>query len=484
MNATPFDPARVALVRDPDATYPAPTPSEGDDAVRRLVDDALARLGGPPGNLLDGLVRPGDRVFIKPNMIAHGHRLRPDEWDYVITHGSVLRAVVHHVAIALNGRGIITLGDAPQTDSHWNLIVERMGLDTLVRDTRERHGIEVRLVDLRDEFWVEENGIYTDRVQLAGDPAGSCIFDLAARSYFAEFDAARPTYYGAFYDVEETNRQHSNGRHAYAVSRSPIDADVFINVPKLKTHKKCALTVNLKSLVGINANKNWLPHYRVGSPQEGGDQFERARVSAKLENSLVLRVKKRLLAGSPWIKALARRGKKIAYRIFGDTEEVVRSGNWHGNDTVWRMCLDLNRILLYGNPDGTLRDATRPKRFLSVVDGIIAMEGNGPVAGTRKPVGIIAAGTDPVSVDRVCAKLMGFDPEKIALIARAYDPIDPPLTPCPPDAVTVSSNQPDWNTPLHHWPRTAALDFAPHFGWTGAIEWATTPPPPPQSISD
>ena len=41
----------------------------------------------------------------------------------------------------------------------------------------------------------------------------------------------------------------------------------------------------------------------------------------------------------------ARQLKGVGYAIFGDTEEIVRSGNWHGNDTCWRMTLDLNRIL-------------------------------------------------------------------------------------------------------------------------------------------
>jgi len=54
--------------------------------------------------------------------------------------------------------------------------------------------------------------------------------------------------------------------------------------------------------------------------------------------------------------------------------------------TCWRMTLDLNRILLYANPDGSFR--TTPKRYFSLIDGIQAMEGNGPVAGTPKDAGL------------------------------------------------------------------------------------------------
>ena len=233
--------------------------------------------------------------------------------------------------------------------------------------------------------------------------------------------AKESPYYGAYYDTDETNQHHHDGKHEYAISRTPIEADVFINIPKLKTHKKCGMTVNLKSLVGINANKNWLPHYCLGSPGNGGDQFPPASgMKGTLENAIVLAAKKRLLRDSNVMKLLARKLKKVGYKIFGSTEDVVRSGNWHGNDTVWRMSVDLNRILMYGNPDGSMRGTDGAKQFFSVVDGIIGMEGNGPVAGTARPSGVILAGDNPVAVDAVCARLMGFDYRKLPLTPTLF----------------------------------------------------------------
>ena len=58
--------------------------------------------------------------------------------------------------------------------------------------------------------------------------------------------------------------------------------------------------------------------------------------------------------------------------MFGDTTtDRIRSGNWHGNDTTWRMVLDLNRALRYGDGVGVLHDEPQ-RRYFSVVDGIIA----------------------------------------------------------------------------------------------------------------
>jgi uncharacterized protein (DUF362 family) len=53
-----------------------------------------------------------------------------------------------------------------------------------------------------------------------------------------------------------------------------------------------------------------------------------------------------------------------------------------------------------------------PRQFC-LVDGIEAMEGNGPILGTRKLAGLIAAGAHPPSVDATCCRIMKIDPQKI-----------------------------------------------------------------------
>ena len=428
------------------------------------------RFGTPAWNPLGWLIRPGETVFLKPNMIAHRHKLR-DESEDVVTHGAVIRAVTDYVFLALEGRGRILLGDAPQTDSEWDALVERMGLAAICAHYRVAHGFEVELIDLRDEHHVNRDGIYVETVKLPGDPRGGVAVDLGANSMFGELDGQGKRYYGAYYDWDETNRHQRDGRHEYAISKSPLTADVFISIPKLKTHKKCGLTVNLKGLVGINANKNWLPHYIFGAPATGGDQFDHAGLRTRIENSVVMPAKQLLLRGLPLFKSFARRTKHVGYSLFGDTEEVVRSGNWHGNDTVWRMSLDLNRILLYAGADGVMRAPGDAKRWFSVVDGIVAMEGNGPVAGTRRETGLLIAGANPVAVDTVCARLMGFDPGKLPLLARAFESHRHPLIEGSERDIRPISNIPAWDRPIEAWEPKDSLRFKPHFGWTGAIEW-------------
>lgn len=61
--------------------------------------------------------------------------------------------------------------------------------------------------------------------------------------------------------------------------------------------------------------------------------------------------------------------------------------------------------------------AVRPQ--LAIVDGIVGMEGDGPIKGEAVTVGVIVVGTDPVAVDSTAARLMGIDPERVGYLEEA-----------------------------------------------------------------
>ena len=51
-----------------------------------------------------------------------------------------------------------------------------------------------------------------------------------------------------------------------------------------------------------------------------------------------------------------------------------------------------------------------------IVDGMVAMEGDGPIKGTPKDMGVLVFGTDMVATNTTSARLMGFDPERFSAI--------------------------------------------------------------------
>ena len=62
--------------------------------------------------------------------------------------------------------------------------------------------------------------------------------------------------------------------------------------------------------------------------------------------------------------------------------------------------------------------ALRVPRF-NIVDGIVGMEGNGPIQGDVVDSGLLVLGADPVAVDATVARLMSIDPTRIDYLARA-----------------------------------------------------------------
>jgi uncharacterized protein (DUF362 family) len=82
---------------------------------------------------------------------------------------------------------------------------------------------------------------------------------------------------------------------------------------------------------------------------------------------------------------------------------------WPKNELHWRgIDNSIVDIALTRTPD------------LSVVDGIIGMEGDGPLNGTAKPFGALIMGHDLVAVDATCCRLMMLDPEKIGYLVLGH----------------------------------------------------------------
>lgn len=432
------------------------------EEVRATVDAALGALSLP-----DDVVRPGDRVVLKPNWVKEHDERRPGPgaWEHVVTHPAVIEAVVRWVAPRLRGRGSIVVCDAPQTDSSFDAVRRYCRLDELVERCRaDFPGVAVDLLDLRPEEWHAVDGVTVSRTPLPGDPLGSTRVRLDGDSELAGF-AGLGRLYGASYDVAETNRHHAGGRHEYLLCRTPMEADVFVNLPKLKTHKKVGITCALKNLVGINADKNWLPHYTQGTPERGGDQFRTSTARTRFEHASMAAIKS-ALRDRPRLSRLFVPVKKAGRLVLGDTQSVVRSGNWSGNDTCWRMVLDLNKCLWFHDGAGARRPG--PRRYLAVVDGIVGGEGNGPMAPDAVACGVVLAGTHPAAVDCAAATLMGFRWDRIPLLRQAFAIQAMDFVPFAPEDVRVVSDNPDWDGPLAA--MTGTFSFRPHFGWAGAVE--------------
>lgn len=499
---TPID--EVAIARAPDAEYPTRAPfhpsshypeypfsgeqSSEKNVAYETVRESLHLLrldeehfGTAEWNPLRGVVRPGDRVVVKPNFVMHAN-LGDGPHESVITQPGVLRAVIDYVLIALKSSGSVTIADAPQSDCRFDVLRERIQLDALLAFYRSTHTVPVQFVDVREIVyrWDREKGFLdrNDRVLQSGDPKGYVNIDLGPVSALEGLEHL-DRLYGADYDRAETVSAHRASSHTYRISRTMLDSDVFISVPKLKIHRKVGITVNLKGLVGINGNKNYIVHHRIGSPSAGGDEYpseaaRKDRTLFRLNRWLVDRLlpRRNAVADASYAFLLAayRRLLKPFWRAKATS---VRGGDWWGNDTAWRMMIDLAIVLRYADSNGVLQQAPQ-RRLFSVVDGLIGGQGEGPLRPDVHESKVVVAGSDFFAVDAVCARLMGVDFRKMRWLEAAVRGWSPPMWPNEVNRLLVRSNYQPWCDVADN-VEDAYLDFEPAAGWKNVFSWKSAP---------
>jgi uncharacterized protein (DUF362 family) len=440
------------------------------ESFRRLGLDA-ENFGKATWNPLGELISRGQRVLIKPNFVLH-FNAGGGPLEAVITHASVIRAIADFVAIALGGAGEIIIGDAPQMNCDLEKLYAQTGMDRLAEFLRvscAKLGVKVATLDFRKEQVVYKRGIVWERTPKPGVQSVPVV--LGKESFMEAVDAAK--LYGADYNRSATVRAHLGHRHEYIIAKPVLESDVIISVPKLKVHRKVGTTLNLKNMVGINTDKNHLAHYRIGSGATGGDEMANPAWDDRIERKLTDWV-----LGNNWRVGrfpflLWRAARKVLSKLQPNgAKPKFTYGNWHGNDTAWRMALDLNRILLFADQDGKLQP-TQQRKYFSLIDGIVGGEGEGPLHPDPYASGVMLAGFNPLAVDWVATRLMGFTPQRIALYKNGTEQMREFIAGFTIENIQVNSNREDWQKILES--GEPVFTFRAAAGWQGKIEQVKPP---------
>jgi uncharacterized protein (DUF362 family) len=80
-----------------------------------------------------------------------------------------------------------------------------------------------------------------------------------------------------------------------------------------------------------------------------------------------------------------------------------------------------NELHLVGIPESIVELNRIFRRSFAIVDGIVGMEGNGPIQGTPKAAGVLVMGSDLPAVDATCCRIMGINPAKVEYLEMASD---------------------------------------------------------------
>jgi uncharacterized protein (DUF362 family) len=113
----------------------------------------------------------------------------------------------------------------------------------------------------------------------------------------------------------------------------------------------------------------------------------------------------------------------------------MKTHHWAGVTLSMKNLFGVMPGVCYGWPKNLLHHAGIAKSILdinaavaphlAIVDGIVGMEGDGPIMGDPKSLGVLVMGTNLPAVDATCARLMGINPARVEYLAGAADRLGP-----------------------------------------------------------
>jgi uncharacterized protein (DUF362 family) len=419
-----------------------------------------SHFGSPDWNPLGTIIHEGAKVVLKPNWVHH-HNFSSHGIDCLVTHTCVIEAILYYIAKA--HPECIVIGDGPVQGCNFAALMAACHVPEMI-ERFTAHKVNVSVKDFRRT--IQPNASLGGRAQEDCRPMDEFVlYDLGPDSALEAITTPNSEFRVTMYNPDVLQRSHRPGKHQYLIARDVIKADVVLNVPKLKTHKKACITGALKNVVGINGHKEYLPHHRKGGSQSGGDCYTgQFRLKSLVEDLLDATNRAQNSVARHMLANAVRAGMAFGKVVGADNNY---EGSWHGNDTVWRMSLDLQRVLHYGRADGTLADHVQ-RTVLTVTDAIIAGQGDGPLAPTPSKLGIMTLGVNTAAVEWVHALLMGLDPQRIPLTREAFVPHRYPLTHFSPNDISIR---------VDGQPVAASKIFAQHgyafrapSGWQGHCE--------------
>jgi uncharacterized protein (DUF362 family) len=348
------------------------------------------------------------RVLLKPNWVTHSTRATDE--ICLRTNDAFLIAALRVVASQKPSR--IVIGDAPIQGCKWHEVVTS-ALSKSIDALAKEFGVSIAIKDFRRRtFQPSLNNPISDRNPLTN----YVIYDLGRDSLLepiTRFD--RNMFRVTDYDPDRLAESHRPGVHKYCITKEIFKADVIISLPKIKTHQKAGITAALKNLVGLNGDKDFLPHHRIGGDAVGGDCYPGKNV-LRYWSELALDYANRNQGRMRY--RLGSCVSRVLWKLSNPSNYHHLAAGWYGNDPTWRMVMDLNAIAVYGSADGKIMEAPQ-RQLLSLSDGIVAGQGDGPLDPLPHPLGVIALSNDSAAHDTTLAILMNFDPDKIPLLKYA-----------------------------------------------------------------
>lgn len=349
----------------------------------------------------------GKRVLLKPNLVKQNEAA----WDDVclFTHPNLILATLK-VILECSPKSVV-VGDAPIQDCHWEKLFSKEFYDE-VDNLQKEFCVPISIRDFRKVIFDSSTNQFGKSKRTDDD---YLIFDVGDRSWLEPITDETIKFRVTNYDPDRMKLSHAKGMHRYCVAKEIFESDIVITMPKTKTHRMACLTNSLKILVGMNGDKDYLPHHRIGAKDQGGDCYKNYNILRSTAEKLLDFANRHR---GTFIFLPVRFLVQVLWRISIPNRGETMAATWYGNDTVWRMVMDLNLIASYGTKDGKM--AMTPQRTIyTLCDAIVGGQKEGPLYPDPLASGVLFFSNDSYLSDEVAGNLFQLNLNKIPLLAQA-----------------------------------------------------------------
>lgn len=374
----------------------------------------------PDWNPLVDYIVPGNTVLIKPNLVFHHNGINSvghNDMECLVTHPSIIRCVLDYTIIALRGTGTIIIGDAPVQECIFERLLDIGGYRRIERfySQMEKLSYDIRFQDFRQSVMKTNGKLYSQEIN-KNNKFTFKVINLGKDSLFSNRNSKKLRVTN--FDAEQTVKGHTGNRQEYCISDACLQADVIVNLPKPKTHRLAGMTGALKNMIGINAMKEYIPHYTLGARDEGGDAYPYKDKIRTVQYKL-WDIRNYYYGRHKSVKAMKFTEKVNRLEKYKKkSNQGIEFGAWKGNDTIWRSVLDINYIVKYADKAGSMSESEQ-RKIITIGDMIVCGENNGPLAPEYKKVGGILFADDSVEFDLFLSELMGFNYKRIPVLRNA-----------------------------------------------------------------
>jgi hypothetical protein len=165
-------------------------------------------------NPLGQFIKPGNFVLLKPNWVNH---INPneDQIDALVSHSSIIRALLDYVLIALKGKGRIIIGDAPIQSCDFGELIKKACISDIIKFLQPLSPVRIEIKDFRKEIMIPGGRSF---IRMENDGSKFVEVNLKESSFLNGIKNDYKKFRVTSYNKDKMLSNHNERDHIYRIA--------------------------------------------------------------------------------------------------------------------------------------------------------------------------------------------------------------------------------------------------------------------------